>query len=52
MEVGEVRGIPGQSVDHSPLAENRAHTDVRGEKNEEVRLLLRRAAAVVVPLSL
>lgn len=52
MEVKQVRGISGQSVEHSPLPENRAHTDVLGEKNEEARVMLRRAATIVVPLSL
>lgn len=52
LEVGRVRGIPGQSVEHSPLPENRAHTDVLGEKDAEARVLLRRAASVVVPLSI
>ncbi len=52
MEVGNVRSIPGQSVEHTPLPENRAHTDVCGEKNEEARLLLRRSATIVVALPL
>jgi hypothetical protein len=25
---GSVRGLPGQTVEHTPLDENRAHTDV------------------------
>jgi hypothetical protein len=45
---GEVRRIPGQAVEHSPLPENRAYTDVLGEKDEEVRLLLRRAATLII----
>ena len=44
MEVGLVRAVPGQTVEHTPLADNRAHTDVRGEKDEEARVLLRRVA--------
>ena len=52
MEVERVREIPGQSVEHSPLPENRAHTDVLGEKDPEARVMLRRAATIVVPLSL
>jgi len=35
---GMVRAIPGQTVEHKPLDENRAHTDIIGEKDEEVRL--------------
>ena len=49
MNVGEVRQVPGQTVDHSPLPDNRAHTDVRGEKDEEVRIKLRRLSLVVIP---
>lgn len=49
MNVGEVREVPGQTVEHSPLPENRAHTDVIGEKDEEVRIKLRRLSLVVIP---
>ena len=38
MHVGSVRGLPGQKVEHTPEPTNRAHTDVFGEKDEEVRL--------------
>ncbi len=41
--VGPVRSIP-QVVEHSPAHDNRAHSDVLGEKTPEVRLLLRRLA--------
>ena len=39
---GEVRGVPEQTVVHTPNREldNRAHTDVFGEKTPEVRLKL------------
>lgn len=39
MGTGAVRQIPGQSVFHTPDLErnNRAHTDVRGEKTTEAR---------------
>jgi len=54
MRVGEVRGIPEQSVVHSPINEppiiNRAHTDVFGEKDEEVRLSLFQISAVALSL--
>lgn len=50
MEVGRVRSIPGQSVEHTPLLENRAHTDVFGVKDPEARVKLRRSATTVVPL--
>ncbi len=49
--VGDVRVIPGQTVAHSPLPDNRAHTDVLGEKDEEARVRLRRIATTVLPLS-
>lgn len=51
MVVGVVRAIPGQLVEHTPLPENRAHTDVSGEKTVEARVLLRRSATIVLPLS-
>ena len=50
MQVGAVRVIPGQRVEHAPLPDNRAHTDVIGEKGVEVRLLLYRIAQwTIVP---
>lgn len=56
MNVGKVRKIesPRQEVEHTPLhghkeiPDNRAHTDVRGEKTEEVRLKLRRIATWMI----
>ncbi len=42
MVVGEVRKIPGQSVQHAPLADNRAHTNVKGRKNTQERYLFMR----------
>lgn len=47
MIAGRVRGIPDQTVEHTPVhPDNRAHTDVFGDKdsNPEVRVLLRRAS--------
>lgn len=51
LQVGRVREVPGQEVEHTPDVErrNRAHTDVFGEKDEEARTLLRRIAKVVIP---
>ena len=53
MSVGEVRTVPGQIVIHTPSLEfnNRAHTDVIGEKkkNPEVRLKFTRIYRVVIP---
>ena len=34
---GDVRTIPGLSVEHTPSAENRAHTDVLGLEDEETK---------------
>ena len=51
MQVGAVRQVPGQSVDHTPLAENRAHTDVSGEKDTEARMKLRRICDWAIPLA-
>ena len=45
LEVGEVRKLPDQSVVHSPIAENHAHTEVFGNKKlPEVRVKLGRLA--------
>ncbi len=59
--VGEVRGVPGQTVVHTPLKPdgtkegkeregNRAHTDVVGEKKKdpEVRKALKRMCVLVL----
>ena len=50
LHVGSVRQLPGQEVEHTPDVEqhNRAHTDVVGAKDEEVRMKLRRIAEIVV----
>ena len=58
MNVGQVRAIPGQTVQHSPifghsdLPDNRAHTDVFGSKEQdpEVRLQFRRISTLVLRL--
>lgn len=48
--VGKVRQVPGQEVEHTPDVErlNRAHTDVCGDKDTEVRVKLRRIAEIVI----
>jgi hypothetical protein len=50
--VAEVRGVPGQTVKHTPdvASRNRAHTDVFGEKDPEVRMKLRRLSAWEIPI--
>lgn len=49
---GEVRQIPDQAVIHTPDAgnNNRAHTDVLGEKHPEARVKLSRIYKLVIPL--
>lgn len=36
MVVGDVRKLPRQTVEHSPLPDNRSHTNVKGPKKESV----------------
>ncbi len=47
---GGARNVPGQAVIHTPDRWNRAHSDVRGEKDEEARVKLRRLCTWVIPL--
>lgn len=45
LAVGKIRELPGQSVVHSPTIDNRAHTEVFGDKKlPEVRIKLGRLA--------
>lgn len=39
MNVGEIRLIPGQAVQHDPMPDNRAHTGVIGPKTTKERVL-------------
>lgn len=48
LQAGLVRAIP-QVVEHTPLAANRSHSDVVGDKSAEVRAMLRRIAAWKIP---
>src|SRR5690349_19892275 len=48
LRAGPIRGIPNQTVVHSPSEHNRAHSDVAGEKDPETRVKLRRVAMVVL----
>lgn len=52
LNVGQVRQIPNQSVVHTPdlASNNRAHTEVFGEKNSEARLKLSRIYDLAIPL--
>jgi len=49
LQVVEVRAM-GQEVDHDPLPENRAHTNVVGEKDAEVRLKLSRICSIIITI--
>jgi hypothetical protein len=48
MHIGTVRALPNQMVVHTPESTNRAHTDVLGEKDEEVRLKFVRICSWVI----
>jgi hypothetical protein len=37
---GKVRGVPGQTVVHEPLDDNRSHSEVFGVKDTEARVKL------------
>ena len=50
LNVGEVRDIPNQEVDHDPIPRNRAHTNVLGEKDDEARLKLLGLADWAIPI--
>ncbi len=51
LSVGGVRGIPNQEVDHDPIPDNRAHTNVLGEKDPEARLKLNELSNWVIPIN-
>ncbi len=58
MNAGQIRTIPDQSIQHSPISghadvpDNRAHTDIHGPKEQdpEVRRRFQRIATFVLPL--
>jgi hypothetical protein len=50
MHAGDARNIHGQVVVHTPSRLNRAHSDVKGEKDEEARVKLRRICIWIIPL--
>ena len=47
---GKVREIPNLLVEHTPQPDNRAHTDVLGKKDEEVRVKLSRIYKWEIPV--
>lgn len=50
LAVGRVRQEAKQSVQHEPIPENRAHTNVYGQKDAEARVQLLRICRTVLPL--
>jgi len=49
IRVGDVRSIPEQVVVHTPEPDNRAHTDVEGEKKDvEIRFKYYNFASIVI----
>jgi hypothetical protein len=51
MVASEIRSVPDQRLEHDPTAENRAHSQVFGEKTPESRLKLKRICAWVLSVS-
>ncbi len=49
---GQVRQVLGQTVAHTPTEDNRAHSEVLGEKSVEVRTRLLEICEMVIPLSI
>jgi len=47
---GEVRMLQTQQVEHTPITENRSHSEVIGQKTARVRTQLSRICTVVIPL--
>ena len=50
MRADKIRGIPGQELVHTPTDDERAHSDVVGEKDPGVRVLFTRIYTLEVPL--
>jgi len=51
MNVGKIREVPTQVVLHAPIPDNRAHSEVQGEKTPQVRMLLARLATWEIELA-
>ena len=47
---GQVRSLPSQHVEHTPIVENRSHSEVIGEKTPRVRMELARICILVIAL--
>ena len=52
VNAGRIRRIPGQTVEHAPIPENRAHTEVYGDKKSdpEVRVRFLQLSTIEIPL--
>jgi hypothetical protein len=48
--VADVTALPGLAVLHDPIPSNRAHTNVEGEKDAEIRLRLLQCCRVAIAL--
>lgn len=48
MQAGQIRVIPGQEVFHRPILNNRAHSEVLGEKTTEARVRFGRIFKMVI----
>jgi hypothetical protein len=48
LQAGPVRALPGQEVEHRPVSDNRAHSEVVGIKSAEVRVKLRDLHRLVI----
>jgi len=50
LNVGKIRELLGLLVEHRPIQDNRAHSEVVGEKTPEIRIKLNRLAEMVIGL--
>jgi len=51
MNVGDVRSIPDQKVEHKPIPENRSHSEISGVKSTEARARYMTIYILVIPLT-
>ncbi len=47
----DARGLPDQRLAHDPQEDNRAHSQLFGEKTTEIRLKLKRLCKWAIPIS-
>lgn len=48
---GDINGVPNQRLEHDPVDDNQAHSQVFGEKTPEVRLKFKRLCKWIIPVS-